>query len=253
MSSLAHVDDGPRGEFDPTSDAEVERLVCAATRFFGETLALLPSTTRREILDEVRFGAIEAALAYDAATAKTTKWKTAANRANTIVRRRLRELPREALTETDVFTEIRREHPGVTPDLTLVMANTGDDDDRWELSPEEERMLDEADTEEEALRREFGGEEDDPDAPIDDPTEADRDPLLRADDEDAEHFEMRRLLMNESAEPDRTILRRWTHSAPEIAALVDLSPDAVRQRKTRLRRRIEAELSPPAPQPKPGP
>jgi len=80
MHSLTRVIDPEpiRGDFDPANAKEVDRLMRAATIHYGERLAMLPASQREEVLEEARFGAIEAALAYDSATAKTTKWKTAA-------------------------------------------------------------------------------------------------------------------------------------------------------------------------------
>ena len=70
-------------------------------------------------------------------------------------------------------------------------------------------------------------------------------PLARASDEDAEHFEMRRHLIKTATDPERTILQRWTESATEVGAALGLRGDAVRQRKTRLRKVIDAEIAKP--------
>lgn len=44
-------------------------------------------------------------------------------------------------------------------------------------------------------------------------------------------------------EPDRTVLALWTNRAPDLARLTGLTPDAVRHRKSRLRKRIQAMLA----------
>jgi DNA-directed RNA polymerase specialized sigma24 family protein len=77
------------------------------------------------------------------------------------------------------------------------------------------------------------------------PTEDELNQVVRAVDEDAEHFEMRRHLLASADEPDRTVLRYWTFAATEVSQMVGISGDAVRQRKTRLRRLIDAELGRP--------
>jgi hypothetical protein len=243
-----------RGEFDPANEAEVERLMRAATHRYGGRLALLPASQRQEVEEAARFGAIEAALLYDAAEAKTTKWKTAANRANTIVRKFFRELPQRPQNETDVLQRIRRkgndgdadsEGDAGELDLTVLAADDDDDDEYDGLSDEQYDALV---REEDGLLAATAGEAEAARDEVE-PTEEELNPLLRASDEDAEHFEMRRRLLATAREPDRTILRHWTLPATETGQLLGLSGDAVRQRKTRLRRLIDKEIARPDPLP----
>jgi hypothetical protein len=263
MHSLVSVTDPEpvRGEFDPANTKEVDRLIRAATIHYGERLALLPRSQREEVLEGARFGAIEAALSYDPATAKTTKWKTAANRANTIVRRFFRELPRLPQTETDVFERVRRvgrgggdaDPEGDAGELDLTVLAADDDDDYDDFDEYDGLSAEEYDAlvrEDEELLATSGATENEP-VEVE-PTEDELNPLVRAVDEDAEHFEMRRLLLAKANEPDRTVLRFWTLPATDVGQMIGMSGDAVRQRKTRLRRLISAEIqrpdAPPAPE-----
>lgn len=226
----------------------------AATIRYGERLALLPPSQRQEVLDEAKFAAVESALSHDPATAKTTKWKTAANRANTVVRKFFRERPRKPQNETDVLERIRKHsHAGEGDpesdagelDLTVLAADDDDedyvdDDDGLSdaeydaIAQEEQALLDAYDSEGDAREQV-------------EPTEEELNPLERAHDEDAEHFEMRRHLLSQASEPDRTVLQNWTRSATEVGQMIGMSGDAVRQRKTRLRRLIESEIARPEP------
>jgi len=265
MHSLDSMTDpgSVRGDFDPANSKEVDRLMRAATMHYGERLALLPASERAEVLDDARFGAIEAALSFDPATAKTTKWKTAANRANTIVRRFFRELPRQPQKETDVLQRLRRggrggddaDTEGAAGDLDLTVLAVDDDDDDYPDADEYDGLSDEEydafvrGAEEQLLRATDAA--DDERAYVE-PTDDALHPLVRAIDEDAEHFEMRRRLLVAVPEPDRTILRSWTLPATEVGSLVGLSGDAVRQRKARLRHVIDAEIARPEPLPADG-
>lgn len=70
------------GDFDPTSEEQVDRLVYLATRRWASGLRALPAADREEALADARSSAVIAALEHDPSDARTSKWKAASNRAN---------------------------------------------------------------------------------------------------------------------------------------------------------------------------
>jgi hypothetical protein len=249
MATLTAMTNEPThdGEFDPANQAEVERLLYMATRYFSAALAGLSQAQRAEVLEEAQAEAIIAALEYDLSTARTTKWKTAANRANTIVRKYLRELPRQPQNETDVLQRIRGavgydddpEGDAGELDLTVLAVEDDDDGDYDPHDLTEQELQAEVD---QGLAT-FGPDEDEQTEAVGEEIA----PFARGADEDAEHFEMRRHLLKTATDPERTILERWTQPATEVGAALGLSGAAVRQRKTRLRKVIDAEIAKPGP------
>ena len=247
LSAMTSDQTTPTGEFDPADPVEVKRLLFAAARPYAAALRNLSPRERADVLEEAEAEAIIAALEYDPSTARTTKWKTAANRANTIVRKYFRELPRRPQNETDVLERVRRTMGGDDDpeadagelDLT-VLAVEDDDDGEYEAH-------DLTDEEYAAEREQWIASLGVEDSPDDDASDSQIEPIDRGDDEDAEHFEMRRHLISSAVDPDRTILQRWTELAAVVGHGLGLSGDAVRQRKTRLRKVIYAEIAKPGP------
>jgi len=162
------------------------------------------------------------------------------------VRKYLRELPRQPQNETDVLQRIRRavgheddpEGDAGELDLTVLAVEDDDDGDYDSHDLTEEESQAEVDQWLATLGPDEGEQAD---ALVGE----DVAPLARASDEDAEHFEMRRHLIKAATDPERTILQRWTESATEVGAALGLRGDAVRQRKTRLRKVIDAEIAKP--------
>lgn len=77
----------PFGEFDPADPGQLNKLVAAAARPWSLQLRLLSPAHRQEALEAARAAAIAAALRYRASTARTSKWKNAANAANYAIER----------------------------------------------------------------------------------------------------------------------------------------------------------------------
>jgi hypothetical protein len=248
LSAMTSDQTTPEGEFDPANQVEVKRLLFAATRPYAAALRNLSPRERSDVLEEAEAEAIIAALEYDLSTARTTKWKTAANRANTIVRKYFRDLPRRPQNETDVLERVRSkigsdEDPeGDAGELDLTVLAVEDDDDDGEYEAH-----DLTDGEYEAERGQWIASLGVEDLPEEGAAGVQIEPIDRGDDEDAEHFEMRRHLIPTAVDPDRTILQRWTEPAAVIGHGLGLSGDAVRQRKTRLRKIIDAEIAKPGP------
>jgi hypothetical protein len=249
LSAMTSDQTTPEGEFDPANQVEVKRLLFAATRPYAAALRNLSPRERSDVLEEAEAEAIIAALEYDPNTARTTKWKTAANRANTIVRKYFRDLPRRPQNETDVLEGVRSrirgdEDPeGDSGELDLTVLAVEDDDD----NDGEYEAHDLTDQEYEAEREQWIASLGVEDSLDEDASGVQIEPLDRGEDEDAEHFEMRRHLISTAVDPDRTILQRWTGPAAVVGHGLGLSGDAVRQRKTRLRKIIDAEIAKPGP------
>lgn len=77
----------PFGDFDPADPGQLDKLVAAAARPLSLQLRPLSPAHRQEALEAARSAAIEAALRYRASTARTSKWKNAANAANYAIER----------------------------------------------------------------------------------------------------------------------------------------------------------------------
>jgi len=174
------------GDFDPADERQLARLVRAA--LFRLDLTDISVSQRSEVVAAARAGAIDTALVYSATTAKTTKWKNAANAANYQARLKIERLGLEILEITG---------PG---DLTSLVSGRYEDDgsDHYRYEDESPRALSQAYLERDAISQ-----------------------------------------LSRLPEPDATVVKSLEAPVAEVAERTGLTPEAVRQRRKRLRARIQ--------------
>lgn len=230
----------PTGEFDPADPVQLDKLVAAAARPLSLQLHWLSPDHRQEALEAGRSAAIEAAMRYRASTARTSKWKNAANAANYAIKQYIEWRPKTS-TGADQPVVPRR------------ASGEPDDDEEHAVSALDHKVAQDFASEE--LREEYAPSViafaesqkislDEADRILDEEGEAAEERFVEADN----RYHRRLARLRRSLAPVdqfllETVLRRDDLRVPqptaaELAAQTGLTEANVRQRRSRLQKLV---------------